>query len=92
MPTKKLKIVNWTLEVNKAGAAPRKQMQSMFIRHKKECIARHLTRAQGDALWHEKYADKHEALDRKMNAVYSKLWDKYHTKDGRVKAGYKIVY
>ena len=93
MPTKKLKVINWPQEVDKAGRSVRKQMQAMFIQHRKECIAKKLdTTAQQNKLWRDKYRAKHDKLDMKQDMIYLKLWNKYHNKDGRVKAGYKIVF
>lgn len=92
METKKLKVIYWQKEVDKAGKSLVRQMRALFVQHMKEATAKKLTTAQANKLWRDKYQARHDKLDMKQDMVYKKLWDKYHTKDGKVKAGYTIKF
>lgn len=82
-----VKVIEWKKELKKACGEIDRKIDSLFKAYHNEAAKK----PQGDSkLWASKYAPKLALLEKQEDAAYRKLYYKYHTKDNRVKPGYRI--
>ena len=80
MATTKKKVVIWSKELEKATGKYDKKMLKLFDDFEKEVSRNPMSLRDRNDLWRKKYQPKFEILEKKEDAAYAKLWNKYYDK------------
>ena len=92
MPTKK-KTIYWQKELEKATGEIEKKIKKVFSDYDKKVFSgKPLPLSERQSLWKNKYQPKLDALMKKEESAYKKLYYKYHNKDYKPKACYEIIF
>lgn len=75
----KIRQGDWTKVITPFLKKYKKQTDAIFRAYNKEVKAKKLTTIpETNGLWREKYASKMDAIEKKHDIEYKKIWNKFH--------------
>lgn len=88
------KVIVWKREYYKYIGPLNRQMDKLFKEYNKHVSEKGITDTlKQNELWREKFRERYEKLDKRIDQTINKLWLRYHESTGSTKArpGYKII-